>query len=92
MTGYGDRSWIPVANQGAGDYVRAHPDSAVIADWSTAIGAHTEMLTSDGIHPTTDGMALYADVVKNTIAELDGDGGDRILTAVGSATCPDRTV
>lgn len=69
MTGYGDRSWIPVANQGAGDYVRAHPDSAVIADWSTAIGAHTEMLTSDGIHPTTDGMALYADVVKNTIAD-----------------------
>lgn len=69
MTGYGDRSWIPVANQGAGDYVRAHPDSAVIADWSAAIGAHTEMLTSDGIHPTTDGMALYADVVKNTIAD-----------------------
>ena len=31
--------------------------------------AQTEMLTSDGIHPTTDGMALYADVVKNTIAD-----------------------
>lgn len=68
VTGYGDRSWIPVANQGAYDYVRAHPGTAVIADWNTAIGAHTDMLASDGIHPNESGAALYASTVKDTIA------------------------
>lgn len=69
VTGYGDRSWIPAANQGAFDYVRAHPGTANIADWNATIGAHTDMLTSDGIHPTPDGMNLYANLIKDTIAQ-----------------------
>lgn len=67
VNGYGDRSWIPVANQAAADYVRAHPTTSMLVDWSTAIGAHPEMLSSDGIHPEPDGQNLYAATIKDTI-------------------------
>lgn len=69
VTAYGDRSWIPVANQAAADYVRAHPSDAMIADWNGAIGAHTDMLTSDGIHPQVPGQDLYAATVKGAITD-----------------------
>lgn len=68
VNGYGDRSWIPVANQAAADYVRGHPATAALADWGAAIAAHTEWLASDGIHPTEQGAELYAQTVKEAIA------------------------
>lgn len=68
VNGYGDRSWIPVSNQAAIDYVRGHPATAALADWNTAIAAHTEWLASDGIHPNGQGAELYANTVKDAIA------------------------
>ncbi|WP_081892113.1 acyltransferase family protein [Bifidobacterium biavatii] len=76
VNGYGDRTWIPTANQAAVDYVRAHPATATIADWNSAIGAHTDMLTSDGIHPEPEGQKLYAQTVKDAIVGWIADHAD----------------
>ena len=51
INAYGDREWIPVANQAASDYVRKHPTDSILVDWNSAIAAHTDWLGPDGIHP-----------------------------------------
>lgn len=69
VNGYGDRTWIPVGNQAASDYVKAHKDSAVLVDWNTAIAPHLDWLYSDGIHPVAPGPGadLYAQQVHDAI-------------------------
>ena len=73
VNGYGDRSWMPGGNEAAAEYVRTHPSTATLADWNAAIGAHTDMLTADGIHPETDGQQLYAQTVKDAIVDWIAD-------------------
>lgn len=68
VTAYGDRSWIPPANQAAFDYASAHAGNVTVADWNAAIGARPELLGSDGIHPGPEGQELYAQTVKGAIA------------------------
>lgn len=67
VTGHGDRSWIPTANQAAVDYVGAHPGSAILADWNAAISAHPEMLAADGVHPDESGADIYANTIRDAI-------------------------
>ncbi|MBT1161317.1 acetyltransferase [Bifidobacterium sp. SO1] len=68
VTAYGDRSWIPLANQATFDYASAHAGNVTVADWNAAIGAHPEWLGADGIHPGAQGQELYAQTVKDAIA------------------------
>lgn len=69
VTGYADRSWIAPSNQAVEDYAAAHADHVIVADWSTAIGGHTDLLLSDGFHPTEpDGGNLYAQTLYDAIA------------------------
>ena len=70
INAYGDREWIPVANQAASDYVRKHPTDSILVDWNSAIAAHTDWLGPDGIHPQAgQGEDLYASGLRNTLAE-----------------------
>lgn len=41
-----------------------------IADWDAAISAHPDFLGPDGIHPGPTGGALYAECIKNIVAEI----------------------
>lgn len=68
VTGHGDRSWIPTANQAAVDYVGAHPGNAILADWNAAISAHPEMLAADGVHPDGSGADIYANTIRDAIS------------------------
>lgn len=70
INAYGDREWIPVANQAASDYVRKHPTDSILVDWNSAIAAHTDWLGPDGIHPQAgQGEDLYASGLRNALAE-----------------------
>ncbi|WP_277594743.1 acyltransferase family protein [Bifidobacterium samirii] len=73
VNGYGDRSWMPGGNEAAAEYVRTHSSTATLADWNAAIGAHTDMLTADGIHPEVPGQQLYAQTVKDAIVDWIAD-------------------
>ena len=69
VTGYADRSWIAPSNQAVADYAAAHSDHVLVADWDTAIGGHTDLLLSDGFHPTEPaGGDLYAQTLYDSIA------------------------
>lgn len=68
VNGHGDRSWIPVANQTLSDYANTHQDNVVLADWDSAAQANTQLLASDGIHPSA-GTDLYAQTVKQAIEQ-----------------------
>ena len=70
INAYGDREWIPVANQAASDYVCKHPTDSILVDWNSAIAAHTDWLGPDGIHPQAgQGEDLYASGLRNALAE-----------------------
>ena len=70
INAYGDREWIPVANQAASDYVRKHPTDSILVDWNSAIAAHTDWLGPDGIHPQAgQGEDLYASGLRNALVE-----------------------
>lgn len=68
VNGHGDRSWIPVANQALSDYANTHQDNVVLADWDSAAQTNTQLLASDGIHPSA-GTDLYAQTVKQAIEQ-----------------------
>ncbi|MFD6165982.1 acyltransferase family protein [Oerskovia sp. NPDC060287] len=68
VTGYADRSWVPVANA---EMIGASQrfGNVVVADWSTAIAAHPTLLGPDGVHPAGEGTTLYASVVAAGLAQ-----------------------
>lgn len=69
VTAFGERAWIPPANDIAAQYVQTHPTNSVLARWDNAISGHTDLLAADGIHPDSEGGAIYAHTVKEAIAE-----------------------
>ncbi|MFJ4105970.1 acyltransferase family protein [Oerskovia enterophila] len=68
VTGYADRSWVPVANA---EMIGASQrfGNVVVADWSAAIAAQPTLLGPDGVHPAGEGTALYASVVAAGLAQ-----------------------
>ncbi|MET4223711.1 acyltransferase family protein [Oerskovia enterophila] len=68
VTGYADRSWVPVANA---EMIGASQrfGNVVVADWSAAIAAQPTLLGPDGVHPGGEGATLYASVVAAGLAQ-----------------------
>ncbi|GAA1404293.1 acyltransferase family protein [Oerskovia paurometabola] len=68
VTGYADRSWVPVTNA---ELVGASQrwGNVVVADWSGAVGAQPALLGPDGVHPTGEGASLYAGVVAGGLTQ-----------------------
>jgi len=66
VTPYGDRSWIP----GAQDAVRAAADryhNVALADWQRVATRNERLIGPDGIHPTIPGQARFADLVGDAL-------------------------
>ncbi|SDG70665.1 Peptidoglycan/LPS O-acetylase OafA/YrhL, contains acyltransferase and SGNH-hydrolase domains [Microbacterium sp. 77mftsu3.1] len=66
VTAHAPRDWIPGVNDELRDFAARTPGVAV-ADWSSAISDHEDLLAGDGIHPGATGGARYAAAVASTI-------------------------
>ena len=62
VTAHADREWTAPNNN---DMVAAAKrySNVVVAEWDTAISAHPDYLSDDGIHPTKEGEVIYADCI-----------------------------
>ncbi|MBD5786869.1 acyltransferase family protein [Cellulosimicrobium terreum] len=64
--------WVPEANEQLAAIASDYPN-AVVADWHSAVADRPELLHPDHTHPTTEGTAVYADVVEAALASLPAD-------------------
>ena len=70
ITAYGDRSWIPVANEALTSFAAEHPSRVAIADWGAAAAGGDGMLAPDLIHPEPAGATAYTDRVVDALETL----------------------
>ncbi|MCK6079073.1 acetyltransferase [Microbacterium sp. EYE_5] len=70
VTAYAPRDWIPGVNADLEAFA-SHTPGVVVADWSAAIGRHTDLLAGDGIHPGRAGGDIYADAVSTAIEDVE---------------------
>lgn len=66
VTAHAPRDWIPGVNEELESFA-AHTPGVVIADWSSAIADHEDLLAGDGIHPGARGGERYAAAVADAI-------------------------
>lgn len=66
---YGSSYWVPESNENLDD-IAAEYSNVVVADWNAAATAHPDQLQPDRIHPNMSGMALYADVITDALADV----------------------
>ena len=70
VNAYAPRDWIPGVNDDLAAFAKKHP-GVVVADWSAAIGARTDLLAGDSIHPSSDGGRVFADTIARTIESVE---------------------
>jgi hypothetical protein len=70
VTAYGDREWINPDDVDARAAANKYPNVAV-ADWAIAIASHTDLLSSDGIHPTSAGGDIYSDSIAAALKKFE---------------------
>ncbi|WP_022883245.1 acyltransferase family protein [Glaciibacter superstes] len=66
---FADRDWIAGVNQALAEFSAEHR-LVELADWSTAIAPHTDVLAEDNIHPGPTGGRIYADCVAAALERL----------------------
>lgn len=66
VNAFAPRDWIPGVNADLAAFAKSHP-GVVVADWSTAISGHADLLAGDGIHPGAAGGRIFADTVAATL-------------------------
>ncbi|MGO4104328.1 acyltransferase family protein [Leifsonia sp. YAF41] len=69
VNAFADRDWTPSVNATLADF-SAHYRRIELADWSTAIAPHTDVLAEDNIHPGPTGGRIYAETVGSAVARL----------------------
>ncbi|GAA3896483.1 hypothetical protein GCM10022381_42410 [Leifsonia kafniensis] len=69
VNAFADRDWTAGVNATLADF-SAHHRRIELADWSTAIAPHTDVLAEDNIHPGPTGGRIYADTVGSAVARL----------------------
>ncbi len=68
VTAFAPRSWIPGVNAALTAFAAEHP-GVVLADWSTAIAPHVDLLAGDHIHPGMSGGRVFAQALEGAITE-----------------------
>jgi len=68
VNAYAPRDWIPGVNSDLETFA-ARREGVVVADWSGAIAAKTELLAGDKIHPGMAGGRVFAEVVEKGIQD-----------------------
>lgn len=76
VNAYAPRDWIPGVNSELAAFAKDHP-GVVVADWSTAIGARTDLLAGDSIHPGASGGLVFAETIVRTIETVERDRAQR---------------
>lgn len=66
VNAHAPRDWIAGVNRDLASFARGRT-GVVVADWSTAISKHPDLLAGDGIHPGSAGGAVFAEVVQRGI-------------------------
>lgn len=71
VNGYATEShgWVLASNPVIADFAAAHPGRVWVADWYTAISAHTDTLGPDQLHPTAAGGQYYAQAVAEALRQ-----------------------
>ncbi len=69
VTAFADRSWTPGVNATLHEFAAGNPGVA-IADWNSAISAHTDLLAADRVHPGAAGGRIYAATVLEALNSL----------------------
>ncbi|MDJ1114424.1 acyltransferase family protein [Microbacterium dauci] len=72
VNAYAPRDWIPGVNRTLTRFAAKTP-GVVVADWSGAIRAHTDLLAGDRIHPGAAGGRVFADTVEHTVNEVENE-------------------
>ncbi|WP_345801549.1 acyltransferase family protein [Microbacterium sp. AZCO] len=80
VNAFAPRDWIPGVNADLAAFAAAHPGSA-LADWSSAIAGHEDLLAGDRIHPGDAGGRIYADAVAEAVAQAEADRAMRAYRA-----------
>ncbi|GAA1982569.1 acyltransferase family protein [Microbacterium pumilum] len=76
VNAFAPRDWIPEVNADLSAFASSHP-GVVVADWSGAISAHTDLLAGDQIHPGASGGHVFADTVATTIDQIEKERAQR---------------
>jgi peptidoglycan/LPS O-acetylase OafA/YrhL len=71
VNAFADRAWTQGVNDELAEF-SAHRSRVALADWSSAIAPHVDVLAGDGIHPGPTGGAIYADAVATALDGLTG--------------------
>ncbi|SJN45771.1 acyltransferase 3 [Microbacterium esteraromaticum] len=66
VNAYAPRDWIAGVNHDLESFASART-GVVVADWSSAISPHTDLLAGDKIHPGSRGGDIFAEVVEKAI-------------------------
>ncbi|TFC49853.1 acetyltransferase [Cryobacterium sp. TMT2-17-1] len=69
ITAFAERDWTAGVNASLAEYAARHR-TVELADWSTAIASHTDVLANDNIHPGPAGGRIYADVIRAALERL----------------------
>ncbi len=69
VNAFAEREWTPGVNATLADF-SAHYRRIELADWSSAIAPHTDVLADDNIHPGPTGGRIYAETVGAAVARL----------------------
>ncbi|MDO5721457.1 MAG: acyltransferase family protein [Actinomycetaceae bacterium] len=79
VTGFGPQidDWIFYSNNSIHAFAEAHPEQVQVADWAAAIEAHPEHLSSDYVHPTSEGGEIMAELVKATLDKFPQIAADK---------------
>ena len=68
VNAYAPRDWIPGVNAELASFADTH-HNVVLADWSSAIAPHEDLLAGDRIHPGAAGGRIFADAVATAVDE-----------------------
>lgn len=63
------RPWCPVVNQTLEDVAKEYPNTSVI-DWYSASQNHDEYFVDDGVHLTSEGADVFANLIEKKLNEI----------------------
>lgn len=76
VNAYAPRDWIPGVNADLASFAETH-HNVVLADWSSAIAPHEDLLAGDHIHPGAAGGRIFADTVASAVDEFAAERRER---------------
>ncbi|WP_193598089.1 acyltransferase family protein [Microbacterium sp. YJN-G] len=76
VNAYAPRDWIPGVNEELESFASGRT-GVVVADWSGAISAKTDLLAGDKIHPGSSGGRIFAEVVEKGIRDAEAERSAR---------------